>query len=72
VAVMEKGPASGERYQYLVLDTQRTSTMQKGISQAARDGYAVIAMSGSPDKASEGSVGVAANLIVILEKAVNP
>jgi len=68
VAVMEKGPAAGERYQYLVLDTTRTSTMQKEISQAVRDGYGVVGMSGSPDKASEESVGVAANLIVILEK----
>ena len=70
VAVMEKGPGSGTGYQYLVLDTTRTSTMQKEIAQAARDGYAVIAMSGSPEEADEGSLGVGQNLIVVLEKTV--
>ena len=67
VAVMEKATGSGKRYQYLVLDTTRTSTMQKEISQAVRDGYGVVAMSGSPEK-NEGGPGVAANLIVVLEK----
>jgi len=70
VAVVEKAPGSEERYQYIVLDTQRTSTMQKEISQGVRDGYGVIAMSGSPEKANEDSVGVAANLIVVLEKSL--
>ena len=70
VAVVEKTTGSGQRYQYLVLDTQRTSTMQKEISQGVREGYGVVAMSGSPEKANEDSVGVAANLIVVLEKSL--
>lgn len=71
VAVVEKGPGFEKRYQYLVLDTQRTSTMQKEISQAARDGYGVMAMSGSPEKADEDSIGRGtANLIVVMEKSL--
>lgn len=68
VAVMEKAPGPEKRYNYLVLDTQRTSTMQKEITQAVQDGYAVVAMSGSPEQEKEDSLRVGANLIVILEK----
>ena len=72
VAVMEKGAASANLFQYLVLDTSRTSTMQKEISQAVKEGYEVAAAAGSPESGKGDSKTVPANLIVILEKAANP
>ncbi len=69
LAVLEKGPDSGRRYQYLVLDTMRTSTMQKEISEAVQEGYEVAAMAGSPSGESESSINpVMSTLRVILER----
>lgn len=69
VGVLEKAPGSGRRYQYLVLDTMRTSTIQEEISQALREGYEVAAMVGSPSKEHELPVQpVMVNLEVVLEK----
>ena len=72
VAVMEKTPDSSRRYQYLVLDTMRTSTMQEEVSKGAGEGYEVVSMVGSPGKSNQAQLmGVMANLILILEKSVN-
>ena len=69
VAVMEAGPVSGQRYEYLVLDTMRTSTMQKEISEAVEEGYEVAAMAGSPSGGSKASINpVMSNLRVVLER----
>jgi len=70
LAVLEKGPDSERRYQYLVLDTMRTSTMQKEISEAVQEGYEVAAMAGSPSgESSQSSISpVMSTLRVVLER----
>ncbi len=69
LAVLEKGPDSARRYQYLVLDTMRTSTMQKEISEAVQEGYEVAAMAGSPSGGSKASSSpVMSTLRVVLER----
>lgn len=70
VAVVEKAPGPGKRYQYLVLDTLRTSTMQQEISKAVREGYQVAAIAGSPRSEEGTPMPVVANLRVLLEKEV--
>jgi hypothetical protein len=40
--VMEKAPASQDRYEYLILDTTLTSTIEREIAQAARKGYNAV------------------------------
>lgn len=40
--VMEKSPGSGVRYEYLILDTTLTSTIEREISQAAQKGYSAV------------------------------
>lgn len=57
VMLLEKAPASQQRYKYLLLATSRTSTMQKEMAQATDDGYEVVGM------ASRGEH------VVIMEKA---
>lgn len=44
VVVLEKAPGTAERYEYLLLATTLTSTMQKEITQATEGGYTVIGM----------------------------
>jgi hypothetical protein len=44
VMLLEKAPASQQRYKYLLLATSRTSTMQKEMSQATDEGYQVVGM----------------------------
>lgn len=44
VAVMEKAPDSTRRYQYLLLATTLTSTLQKEISEAVERGFRVVGM----------------------------
>jgi len=66
VAVMERSSGSTDRYEYLVLDTGRTSTMQTEISTAVRNGYELAAMMGSPS--SNLPAPVLANLIVVMER----
>ena len=71
VGVMEKMTAFENRYEYLVLDTVRTRTMQAEIARAVQDGYVPAAIMSSPSGENYNPlVPVAANLIVILEKAI--
>lgn len=42
VMVLEKAPGTAQRYEYLLLATTLTSTMQKEITQATEGGYKVI------------------------------
>ena len=44
VMLLEKAPASQQRYKYLLLATSRTSTMQKEMAQATDEGYEVVGM----------------------------
>lgn len=42
VVLMAKAPGEATRYDYLLLATNRTSTLQKELRQAGEDGYAVV------------------------------
>jgi hypothetical protein len=53
VAAMERTTGSTDRYEYLVLDTDRTLTMQSEISTAVRDGYELAAVIGSPSSEND-------------------
>jgi hypothetical protein len=44
VVIMEKAPKSNTRYQYKLLATTRTSTMEKEIREAESAGFSLIAM----------------------------
>lgn len=55
---MEKAPKSSTYYEYLLLATSRTSTMQKEMTQATEGGFTVVGM------VSRGEH------VVILERAV--
>jgi len=44
VMLMEKAPGFPGSYQYLLLATSRTSTMQKEMAQATEEGYKVVGM----------------------------
>jgi len=44
VVIMERPPGTPQRYQYLLLATTRTGTLQKEMSQAVADGYVVVGM----------------------------
>jgi hypothetical protein len=44
VVLLEKAPGSGSTYQYKLLATQRTSTMQKEIREAEAAGFTLIGM----------------------------
>lgn len=44
VVVMEKPPGPPQHYQYLLLATSLTGTLQKEMSQAIKDGYDVVGM----------------------------
>jgi hypothetical protein len=44
LVLMEKGPEGPTKTQYQVLATERTGTLQKEISQAAVNGYVLIAL----------------------------
>ena len=60
VVVMEKAPGAAKRYQYLLLATTLTSTLQKEMTQALGQGYEVVGM------VSRGEH------MVIMEKPVEP
>ncbi len=62
-AVAEKVADAEGRYRYLVLATERTSTMQKEISQAASEGFKPVAITGRPQGGD-----FLANVITIMEK----
>ncbi len=42
--MLEKVPAASQNYDYLLLATNKTSTMQKEMSQAMEEGYEVVGM----------------------------
>ena len=44
VVLLEKVPGSSQKYDYLLLATTRTSTLQKEMSQAIDEGYEVVGM----------------------------
>ena len=44
VMALEKVPGVSQKYDYLLLATSRTSTLQKEMSQAIEDGYEVVGM----------------------------
>ena len=46
IVLMEKGAERPPHVEYQVLSTERTSTLQKEISQAAANGYRVTALAG--------------------------
>jgi hypothetical protein len=46
VLLMEKGSEAPPDVQYQVLATERTGTLQKEISQASANGYALVALAG--------------------------
>ena len=42
--IMEKSPNSSRRYQYMLLATFKTSTLQTEMAQAVENGYEVVGM----------------------------
>ena len=74
VGVMELNTNFTKRYEYLVLDTSRTRTMQSELSKAVQDGYVPAAIVRSPSGDSSvvpiGGNPVGSNLIVILERSI--
>ena len=44
IVVLEKVPAADQNYDYLLLATNRTSTLQKEMTQAMEEGYEVVGM----------------------------
>ena len=44
VAILERGPRGSKRYEYRLLATIKTSTLQKEVSEAVKSGYAIIGM----------------------------
>ena len=46
VTVLEQAPRSTKRYEYRLLATSRTSTLQKEVSQAEADGFVLVGLVG--------------------------
>ncbi len=46
VSVLERAPKSDKRYEYRLLATSRTSTLQKEVSEAESDGYTLVGLVG--------------------------
>jgi hypothetical protein len=46
VSVLEQSPNSKKRYEYRLLATSRTSTLQKEVSQAEGDGFVLVGLVG--------------------------
>ena len=44
VVIMERPPGSPQHYQYLLLATSLTGTLQREMAQAVNDGYVVVGM----------------------------
>ena len=44
VMVLEKSPNSAPRYEYKLLATSRTSTLQKEVTEAKNEGYLIVGM----------------------------
>ena len=62
VSVLEQTPKSTKRYEYRLLATSRTSTLQKEVAQAESDGFVLV-----------GLVGRGENMVIMEKEAeVNP
>lgn len=46
VSVLEQAPKSSKRYQYRLLATSRTSTLQKEVAQSEADGFMLVGLVG--------------------------
>lgn len=46
VSVLEQAPKSNKRYEYRLLATSRTSTLQKEVSEAESDGFELVGLVG--------------------------
>ena len=46
VSVLERAPKSDKGYEYRLLATSRTSTLQKEVSEAESDGYTLVGLVG--------------------------
>jgi hypothetical protein len=46
VSVLEQTPKSNKRYQYRLLATSRTSTLQKEVTQSEADGFVLVGLVG--------------------------
>jgi hypothetical protein len=46
VSVLEMAPKSSKRYEYKLLATSRTSTLQKEVSQSEADGFVLVGLVG--------------------------
>ncbi|HEY0101592.1 MAG TPA: hypothetical protein VGB76_21880 [Pyrinomonadaceae bacterium] len=46
VSVLEQTPKSSKRYQYRLLATNRTSTLQKEVAQSEADGFVLVGLVG--------------------------
>jgi queuine/archaeosine tRNA-ribosyltransferase len=44
VMILEKTPNSTPRYEYKLLATSRTSTLQKEVTEAKNEGYVIVGM----------------------------
>ena len=61
VAVLEQAPKSTKRYEYRLLATSRTSTLQKEVAQAESDGFVLV-----------GLVGRGENMVIMEKEADAP
>lgn len=64
VLLLERQPESTKRYQYKLLATTKTSTMEKELNQAAREGYRLMP---STMISKEGMLSV--EIVCVLERA---
>ena len=64
VLLLERQPESAKHYQYKLLATTKTSTMEKELNQAARDGYRLMP---STMISKEGMLS--AEVVCVLERA---
>lgn len=62
VSVLEQAPKSSKRYEYRLLATNRTSTLQKEVAQSEADGFVLV-----------GLVGRGENMVIMEKEAeANP
>jgi len=47
VAIMEKGPSKTSAYEYVILETQKSSTLQKKMGEVTGQGFRPVAMNAS-------------------------
>lgn len=49
IVIMERSPESGQRYEYLLLETSRTTTLNVEVNQASEGGFEVVGLTGLCD-----------------------